>query len=396
MIDTVSIAKRVLDIIGQINESFRVKVIPSEKALSRVFEDVFWSSLDSYEGNSLRVRIFFAPNREVLGSNNIIWFKQRHSISQDKIRKLAPAQTSGGGLLVFEDENSDVYIEGMLGKSPSVNNSFPYWLSVESRANGVVRISDGHQPILEFTRGSLKQLGGMSFDRTTAEVLLMGMGLFPSEPVGLSWHISSAFLDIAFEIEEAGSGGAIWILPSGSPLASNLAGLGEQIDMHDEWWKPYKEMWESRLSTHVILNSGLIAQSQFQEFMFFVAQEWENLRRSSLIRSIASLAGIDGAIVMNGTPEVLAFGVICNKFPDPATEVRRSNDPSQPLKGEIVDASEFGGSRHRSAIDFCSSNHPAGALVASHDGGITVFVSLEKGRVIGTKISMIRSDAMVK
>ena len=261
---------------------------------------------------------------------------------------------------------------------------------MESRGNGVVRVSHGHQPILEVTRGSLKQLGGLAFDRTTAEVLLMGAGLFPSEPVDYSWKISSVLLDIAFGIEESGSGGAIWILPSGSPIASNLVGLGELIDMHSDWWKPYKEMWERRSST------DLIAQNGGNEFMFSVAQEWEILRRQSVIRTIASLAGIDGAIVMNGTPEVLAFGIICNKFTDPATEVRRSNDPSQPLKGEIVDASEFGGSRHRSAIDFCSSNHPAGALVASHDGGITVFVSLEKGRVIGTKISMIRSDAAVK
>jgi hypothetical protein len=121
------------------------------------------------------------------------------------------------------------------------------------------------------------------------------------------------------------------------------------------------------------------------------AQEWDGARKSSLARSIASLAGTDGAILMDGSPRVLEFGVIYNKFSQPATSVLRTFHPSRPLKGVAVDAAEFGGSRHRSAIDFCSNNHPAGALIASHDGGLTVFVSLAHGTVIGNHVSSIPS-----
>jgi hypothetical protein len=35
-------------------------------------------------------------------------------------------------------------------------------------------------------------------------------------------------------------------------------------------------------------------------------------------------------------------------------------------------------------------------LVASHDGGLTVFASTDKDRVVGRKISLIASDAEVK
>jgi hypothetical protein len=97
---------------------------------------------------------------------------------------------------------------------------------------------------------------------------------------------------------------------------------------------------------------------------------------------------------MNGSPEVLAFGVICNTF-TPAAEVLRATDLSTPTTGEVVDPSVFGGSRHRSAIDFCSTYSPAGALVASHDGGLTVFASLKGGSVIGSQVSLIASDAEV-
>ena len=96
---------------------------------------------------------------------------------------------------------------------------------------------------------------------------------------------------------------------------------------------------------------------------------------------------------MDGLPQLLEFGVIYNKFSRPATSVLRTIHPSRPLEGAVVDAAEFGGSRHRSAIDFCSSNHPAGSLVASHDGGLTAFASLKPGIVIGNRISLIPSHS---
>ena len=163
--------------------------------------------------------------------------------------------------------------------------------------------------------------------------------------------------------------------------------------MSTEWWEPYKEMWEKRTSTIRLLNPGC---NQGHEFLQQAAQQWDFLRQHALTQSISSLAKVDGAIVINGSPHVLAFGVICNDFSDPALQVFQSNNPSRPDIGDVVDASKFGGSRHRSAIDFCSSHSPAGAVVASHDGGLTVFASLEKGCVIGSRVSLINSDAEVK
>jgi hypothetical protein len=233
----------------------------------------------------------------------------------------------------------------------------------------------------------------MSFNRTVAEVFLKAAGLFPTEPASLDWHVASALLDIGFAIEQHGTGGALWILPAGSSISRELEGLGERIEMRAEWWEPYREMWENRTSIIRLLNPGC---NQGHEFLQAAAQQWDLLRRNALSKSISSLAKVDGAIVINGSPQILAFGVICNKFRDPAAQVLRSTDPSHPHSGEVVVASEFGGSRHRSAIDFCSSFFPAGAVVASHDGGLTVFVSLEKGRVIGSQVSLMRFVTEVK
>lgn len=398
MIDATSLAKTILNLVRQMHESRQPRILPTEAALSKVIEDVFWSSVDRYEGTPVRARIFFAPREALAGSEGIIQLAARHPISPNTIRQLSPAYSAEGALLAVEDAADDIGVEGLLGSFGfpffgSVSPVWMKWLCVESRGPGAVRVSVGYEPILEFTRGTVKQLGGMSFDRTAAEALLMNTRLFTAEPAGRDWYVSSALLDIAFAIEQHGTGGALWILPAGNCIGGDLEGLGERIGMRAEWWEPYREMWEMRTSTIRLLNPGC---DRGHEFLQQAAQQSDLLRRHSLTRSISSLAKVDGAIVINGSPEVLAFGVICNKFRHPVTEILRSNNPSHPMDGEVVDGSIFGGSRHRSAIDFCSSHSPAGAVVASHDGGLTVFASVDKGQVVGSRISLIRSDAEVK
>jgi len=194
----------------------------------------------------------------------------------------------------------------------------------------------------------------MSLDRIAAEVLLMSAKLFPNEPNGLKWHIASMLLDVGQAIDRHGTGGAVWILPSGTFMDGDLSDLGYNVEVGPMFWEPFREMWEMRTSTITI----------------------------------------DGAIVVNGAPQLLAFGVICNRFSIRSNEVFRLNDPSDLSKGERVDVSEFGGSRHRSAIDFCANHSPAGAVVASHDGGVTVFASKDTGVVFGSRVSPIASDAI--
>jgi hypothetical protein len=373
-------------------EVLRPRVIPTEAGLQKVIEDVFWSSVDQYEGTPVRARIFFAPRAALTGSFGIIPLAAPSRLSPKTIRQLSPAHTTDGGLLAIEDVGGVINIEGILGGLPFVGGASPWWLCVESRGPGTLRVSVGFEAILEFIRGEIKRLSGMSFDRTSAEILLMNSRLFPTEPGGRDWHTASALLDVAFAIEQHGRGGAIWILPAGTSLDGDLSGLGNRITMRADWWEPYREMWEMRTTTMRLLNPGCDGR---HDFLQDAAQQWDLLRRDALLRSVSRLTNVDGAIVANGSPEVLAFGVICNKFRSPATEILQSTNPKRPTDGTPVQGSAFGGSRHQSAIDFCSSHSPAGALVASHDGGLTVFASTQKGKVVGNKISLIRSHAEV-
>jgi hypothetical protein len=244
----------------------------------------------------------------------------------------------------------------------------------------------GDNSIIDFTRGTLRALGGKSFDRHVAQSVLAN-ALRAGSPYEHSLHVSSLLLDIGTAMENSGTGGALWILPADPSTGADVWGVGHQVDLGEDWCEPFREMWENR--------TALIMAATNAPELQQAAQEWDHLRQDAVVRSVASLAQIDGAILMTGAPRVIAFGVICNKFSRGADRVRRLTNPSDISIGDEVDASEFGGSRHRSAIDFCCSHSPACAVVASHDGGITVFASSEAGYVTAALVSQIEWDPEV-
>lgn len=94
MIDASHIARKVLNIIEEMHELRRPRFVPSEAALARVIEHVFWASVDQYEGTPLKARIFFAPT--ITGAE-IIHMSSPPPLSRHTIRSLSPAHAKDGG-----------------------------------------------------------------------------------------------------------------------------------------------------------------------------------------------------------------------------------------------------------------------------------------------------------
>jgi hypothetical protein len=98
----------------------------------------------------------------------------------------------------------------------------------------------------------------------------------------------------------------------------------------------------------------------------------DSIRRA--VDAIAGLTAVDGATILTDRYELLAFG---------AKIIRRSGSPqvtrvvvTEPIEGstaDIVDPAQLGGTRHLSAAQFEQDQRDAIALVASQDGGFTVF-----------------------
>lgn len=393
MIDALLIARKTLSIIDQLPDHRKPRFVPSEAALRRVLEDVFWSSVDRYEGNLLQARVYFT-SRQAMQGDGIIRFGSPAPFSAETLRSLTLTCAPNGGLLAV-DGDGGLQVEGILGEHP-IRDAAPFWLCVESRGPGALRVSIRRQPVLEYTRGKLRHIGGRSLDRTAAEGLLMAIRLFPDTPPGRSWHIASMMLDLGRTIERLGMGGALWILQHGSN-GEGLPTRERRAILNPRWLVPFTEMWELRtaLIRFNAFRNACDPSGDPQEEFQMAAQEWDRSRQRVALESLASLSRVDGAIVMTGAPELLSFGVICNTFEAPAT-VTHPSQSADLHGGPPVDLSEFGGSRHGSAMGFCATHAPAGALVASHDGGLTVFASRQKGSVVRSPVSILDTEPDVQ
>ncbi len=397
MLSFASLAEKVLAVLDDMHELDRPKLVPGQAALESVLEAVFWSSLDKYEDVPLRARIYLAPIAALANPHpTIVQLESMVPATHAEIRRLAPAHGRHGGLVIIEQSGQTV-IAAIYASLRSTEPTHPAWLCIECTGTGVIRVVHYHRVLLEFSRGTVSVSGGMSFDEFVASAFL-SRSLRTQETsgsLGSGLYVSRLFLSIARTIERNGAGGALWILPSGSPNERDLDQLGGyRVKIQPMWAEPFREEWENRTSMIRVLNPPITSDPNWLWWIQQMAQEWDRGRQAAVCAYVADLARVDGAILATGAPDVYAFGVVCNEFKKPATCVMRPSNPGTPFDGSIeVNAAEFGGSRHRSAIDFCSSFAPAGAIVVSHDGGVTVFGSIKPGEVVGTRVSGIQSVA---
>jgi hypothetical protein len=91
---------------------------------------------------------------------------------------------------------------------------------------------------------------------------------------------------------------------------------------------------------------------------------------SSGVRFTASMAGVDGAIVMTRDLKLIGFGAKINVEQDSKAIVLVSKpDMPDPVRLPLED---LGGTRHQSAARFVSANRDAVTIVVSQDGYVSV------------------------
>ena len=92
------------------------------------------------------------------------------------------------------------------------------------------------------------------------------------------------------------------------------------------------------------------------------------------IDAIAGLTAVDGAVVLSGRYDVLAFGAkIGRTEAGPFVEDVLVREPILGHQPTTMNAAELGGTRHLSAAQFVHEQRDSLALVASQDGRFTVF-----------------------
>jgi hypothetical protein len=89
------------------------------------------------------------------------------------------------------------------------------------------------------------------------------------------------------------------------------------------------------------------------------------------LRSIGTMSGVDGAIVMDYACNVLAFNAIIPRPPEGVNHARLVDTADRLLTSEEVVGDR--GSRHQSALAYVMGMADSFAFVISQDAGVTAF-----------------------
>lgn len=101
--------------------------------------------------------------------------------------------------------------------------------------------------------------------------------------------------------------------------------------------------------------------------------EWQD-DLDDAVAAVAGLTAVDGATVMTGRYELLAFGAkIARRRGSALVEQTSLTEPILGGEAAVVHPSALGGTRHLSAAQFVHDQRDTVALVASQDGRFTIF-----------------------
>lgn len=369
------------DVIGKIHNQLahleKITRIPpptqplTKEQLSVLIETAFWSSLGSNEGRPTRVCISVASPETLPGA---LKFASPVLYEKSQIVKLSPAVPPGGCLLTSA-VNDDFRIWGFacdrLGYSMGS-------VTVEISEPGTVRVDVGPlQPYAVLTGDSTSFVGGTRVDFPGFLHAILRKALPKNDIIETQavWRECIALANLGRMIVENGHGGIVLIVPTEgddclkfmepfpyrfTPPDTRIPdairkSLSEQAAMGDV----FQQLSESSLPDD---QKNLAMRS-------LTRPTWDVTRQ---VREIASLSGVDGAIVMTKELQTLGFGATLTVEKDFASQICILRPELGPQEANLSPLEDLGGTRHQSAARFVAKNKDSIALVISQDRHMSV------------------------
>ncbi len=306
--------------------------LPPLKEMVEVLNVLWKASLLFEEGRPCCPRLIYMGQDGSSGkaSSNAHTFKDPLIFNSEILRKISPALgevdylswSLQGGLPLI----TGIHVH-RVSESPQLFFTVP--------KPGSIDVIWQFSRIVSFRDGELRQLSqcGLADTAGLCSMLSRAFGTFETHFLG----------SIVRRVSKQKHGGAIWIL--------NDSAQPQGIEMSYE-----------------INNEG-------KEKMGTLMDRFDNhVAREDWLNSLAYLAAVDGAVLMNSRLQVLGFGSFIKT--DEAIKLERyKNDGTH----ETILSTDLGGGRHRSAVTFCHTHTPSAAIVASADGRMTFLANLNEG-----------------
>lgn len=321
---------------------------PDPEAVEAIIDAAFWASLRREEGITPKVSLAFVRPDEV---GHALIFAERLPLQAPAIGRLAPAvHRPGVHLGVWRDETG-------LGVWGIARGLPVFAFVIEVIGSGLLVVKQRTEPfgkfvnvaVLEGDEIKMVDEGGAHL-QDCPRVLKSLLDFHPSAVNGVSVNV---LVQLAVSIRAHGRGGALLVVPE------------------------HSASWQESIVTPVLY----AAKPPFTELSELMSGDpaermqhaWQ-VRLQRAIDAVAGLTAVDGATLLTDAYELLAFGAKITR--------RRGSAPvdrvmiSAPLAGHTMNVAapaQLGGTRHLSAAQFVHDQRDATALVASQDGGFTIF-----------------------
>jgi hypothetical protein len=320
--------------------------LPDVGIIQTVVDAAFWASLRREEGLTPRISLAFLSPAD---AGQPLLFADPLPLSPAGLARLAPAVERAGIHMGVWPFSGELRVWGTTRTLP------PFCLVIEVVGSGLLVIKHRAESFGKFVNVAV-------LEGDQVKIVDEGGANIPDCPgvlkslLGTDWPTTDGGVNVlvllAASMRAHGRGGALLVVPPGTSA------------------------WRESIMTPVLYTVdppfGALADMLTRENEAD-SHEWqEDLRRA--VDNVAGLTAVDGATLVNGRYQLLAFGTKIIR--------RRGNPPvervlvTEPIVGSILTEAtpaQLGGTRHLAAAQFVHDQRDASALVASQDGRFTIF-----------------------
>ncbi|MFN8415485.1 MAG: hypothetical protein U0U66_04040 [Cytophagaceae bacterium] len=326
--------------------------VPNSTTIERMLDVAFWTSLRKEEGQSPRISLAYVSPEQV---EHPLLLSRYLPLEPNALLKIAPGfERAGIHLGVWKNDEDDLYIWGSTSTVPhlsfTVDVSEPGLLVIKHRrSDGLGKFAN----VAVLNGDDVKIVSDNSKDMIDCPKILQSMLDLEISAPGKDSAQLHILLQLAVSMRIHRRGGTILIIPTNT------------------------HQWRASISQpllHEIVPSYIgLSKLNVVHGNELNSDDWKRAVAKE-IDKIAGLTAIDGAIIMNDSLEVIAFGEkIIRAGNNPIVESILLTEPTIGFEPKTVHPALHGGTRHLSAAQFTQDQQDALALVASQDGKFTTF-----------------------
>jgi len=362
---------------------------PTSAVLERLIEIAFFASMAKEEGRSEPVGIVFAEDEDFLFGEPSVWevlhIRSPLRFEVSEVTKLAATCEFRETFLAVMRLGKELKIVGTAMPGPMAIMGFDTLVRVLAPQPGTIWVYRGNTMLVNYEQGHISDpppayLSAGSHQRQLISIAKAVRGAHPRLPIDSPERaVFRGLSRVLAGMSRLAHGGIIAILgpeDSSEPLLhgarvlTKALPLGQAIDQQEALTQAsFNEVREGNAPTGPQERGADAKHDAWERERAANVSEWLD----DVTRTLVRLTAVDGAVLLDHSLQVLAFGVKLAIPHGPRLRVFSVTDKGKPGPRWPLDVR---GTRHRAAVAFAKA-HPRGlALIVSQDGDAAVLQSI--------------------